>query len=245
MFYISDLSSVIGSHIQPRKPQIITVRSKQHFFIRFSFLRALSSVSIPKSIWKMKFGKELVAQMVPEWQETYMNYSYLKSLIKTIQHSKHGNKPHPHHHRLTLYSAFAGLTRSLHHQQPVSHCSDIEDQSIHVHAVESNGGSHESYKTTFLMADEEGGGLELEYFRSLDDEFNKVERFYREKVAEVMKEASVLNKQMDALIAFRIKVDNPQRLFDLSAEITRLASDVAASTTQLSTSAPKQASATS
>ena len=40
----------------------------------------------------------------------------------------------------------------------------------------------------------------------------------------------MLNKQMDALIAFRIKVENPQGWFDRSVEMTRLASDVAAST---------------
>ena len=45
-----------------------------------------------------------------------------------------------------------------------------------------------------------------------------------------MKEAAMLNKQMDALIAFRIKVENPQGWFDRSVEMTRLASDVAAST---------------
>ncbi|KAL6187726.1 hypothetical protein ACLB2K_039121 [Fragaria x ananassa] len=191
----------------------------------------------------MKFGKEFVAQMVPEWQEAYMNYSYLKSLIKIIQHSKHRNKPHPQHHRLSLYSAFAGLTRSRHHQEPTSPSSDIENQAILVHAVRSDGGSHESYETTFLMAAEEGGVMELEYFRRADDEFNKVEKFFRGKVAEVMKEASALNKQMDALIAFRIKVENPQRLFDWSCEMTRPASDVAASTAQLAASIPRGAKA--
>lgn len=87
--------------------------------------------------------------------------------------------------------------------------------------------------------------MELEYFRRADDEFNKVDKFYRGKVEEVMKEASVLNKQMDALIAFRIKVENPERLFDWSGEMTRLASDVAASTAQLAASTPKGAKASS
>ncbi|XP_050373010.1 phosphate transporter PHO1 homolog 3-like [Argentina anserina] len=192
----------------------------------------------------MKFGKEFLAQQVPEWQDAYMNYSYLKSLIKIIQHSKHKNKPHPHHHRLTLYSAFAGLTRSRHHQEPTSPSADIENQAILVHAVSSDGEPHESYETTFLMASDEGGVMELEYFRRADDEFNKVQKFYRGKVAEVMKEASLLNKQMDALIAFRIKVENPQRLFDWNVEMTRLASDIAVSTTsQLATSAPTGAKA--
>ncbi|XP_050373009.1 phosphate transporter PHO1 homolog 3-like [Argentina anserina] len=202
----------------------------------------------------MKFGKEFAMQMVPEWQEAYMNYSHLKTLIKDIQHSKQRDKPPtpasttaPHHIKrgLTLYRAFSGLTRSRHHQEPISPSLDIENQSILVNPVIPEGSNHESYETTFLMAavDEEDGVLELEYFKKVDDEFNKVEKFYRGKVEEVLKEASVLNKQMDALIAFRIKVENPQRLFDWSGEMTRLASDVAVSTAQLAASTPRGARA--
>lgn len=95
------------------------------------------------------------------------------------------------------------------------------------------------------MAAEEGGVQELEYFRKVDDEFNKVDKFYRSKVDEVMKEAAVLNKQMDAFIAFRIKVENPQRPFNWSVEITRLASDVAASTAALAASTPRGVRASS
>ncbi|KAK7841426.1 phosphate transporter pho1 like protein 5 [Quercus suber] len=46
---------------------------------------------------------------------------------------------------------------------------------------------------------------------------------------------------MDALIAFRIKVENPQGWFDRSVEMTRLASDVAALATALAASTPKGA----
>lgn len=65
------------------------------------------------------------------------------------------------------------------------------------------------YETMFLMSSDEGGEYELVFFRRLDDEFNKVIKFYREKMEEVIKEAEELNKQMDALIALRIKVDKP------------------------------------
>ncbi|GMI99245.1 hypothetical protein like AT3G29060 [Hibiscus trionum] len=51
--------------------------------------------------------------------------------------------------------------------------------------------------------------FELLFFRRLDDEFNKVLRFYKKKVEEVMMEADELSKQMNALIALRITVDNP------------------------------------
>ncbi|KAM0980073.1 hypothetical protein EV1_015656 [Malus domestica] len=129
--------------------------------------------------------------------------------------------------RLTLYRAFSGLTKSRHTQQPInpSSTSDIESQAILVNSVNEN--VSESYQMTFLMAAEKGGVQELEYFKRLDDEFNKVDKFYRSKVDKVMKEVAVLNKQMDALITFRIKVENPQRMFDWSREMTRHASDAA------------------
>ncbi|PQM35298.1 phosphate transporter PHO1 homolog 3 [Prunus yedoensis var. nudiflora] len=196
----------------------------------------------------MKFGKEFVTQMVPEWQQAYMDYDYLKSLLKEIQRFKQRHKPPPaattpRSRRLTLYRAFSGLmSQSPHSQQPNRTSSasplDIESQAILVNSVRRDGSK--SYQTTFLMAAEEGGVQELEYFRKVDDEFNKVDKFYRSKVDEVMKEAAVLNKQMDAFIAFRMKVENPQRLFDWSVEITRLASDVAASTAALAASTPTE-----
>lgn len=61
----------------------------------------------------------------------------------------------------------------------------------------------------FLMAAEEGGEYELIYFKRLDDEFNKVVKFYKSKVEEVVKEAVELNKQMDAFIAFVSRSKSP------------------------------------
>nr|KJB60779.1 hypothetical protein B456_009G325300 [Gossypium raimondii] len=184
----------------------------------------------------MKFGKEFASQMVPEWQDAYMDYEYLKTLLKEIQSFKHRTKPPSTglKRKLTLYRAFSGLTQKNHRNptSPSSASPDIESQPILVNSVQRNGS--ESYETTFLMSSDEGGEYELVYFRRLDDELNKVNKFYKDKVEEVMKEANVLNKQMDALIAFRIKVENPPVNFDRSVEMTRLASDIAVSTASLS-----------
>ncbi|KAM4089564.1 hypothetical protein ACB094_07G162700 [Castanea mollissima] len=194
----------------------------------------------------MKFGKEFTAQMVPEWQEAHMDYNQLKSLLKEIQRFKQRTKPPATpaglKRKLTLYRAFSGLTQRYNHPtSPSSASDDIESQAILVNSV--NHGGSQSYQTTFLMSSDEGGEYELVYFRRLDDEFNKVNKFYKAKVEEVMKEAAMLNKQMDALIAFRIKVENPQGWFDRSVEMTRLASDVAASAAALAASTPKGARA--
>jgi hypothetical protein len=66
----------------------------------------------------MKFGKEFVSQMVPEWQEAYMNYNSLKSILKGISKFKEKNESEAPmastpkgslKRRLTLYRAFSGL----------------------------------------------------------------------------------------------------------------------------------------
>ncbi|KAJ0095393.1 hypothetical protein Patl1_16794 [Pistacia atlantica] len=195
----------------------------------------------------MKFGKEFSSQMVPEWEKAYVHYDYLKTLLKDIQRFKQRTRPPASpgglKRNLTLYRAFSGLTQWQRHN-PVSpsSASDIESQTILVNSVSKNGGH--SYETTFRMSADEGGEYDLVYFRRLDDEFNKVDRFYKSKVQELLKEAATLNTQMDALIAFRIKVENPPAsFFDRTVEMTRLASDIAASTAELSISTPAGARA--
>uniref|UniRef100_A0A1J3JJ04 Phosphate transporter PHO1-like protein 5 n=1 Tax=Noccaea caerulescens TaxID=107243 RepID=A0A1J3JJ04_NOCCA len=212
----------------------------------------------------MKFGKEFSSQMVPEWHEAYMDYDYLKSLLKDIIKHKHKTNPHGHghhhgeglHRKLTLYRTFSGLLstprrKRQHHGHghghgtgQIGHFSDSDDdieeglKSVTA-PILVNSVSH-GYETTFLMATEEGGEYETVFFRRLDNEFNRVEKFYRGKVDEVMKEAAMLNKQMDALIAFRVKVEHPDGWpwEERTVEMTRLASDVSDSAAAVAASTP-------
>ncbi|KAK8598478.1 hypothetical protein V6N13_094447 [Hibiscus sabdariffa] len=165
----------------------------------------------------MKFGKEFAVQMVQEWQEAYMDYNKLKSMLKDILTFKQQNKPQltmataptatPRgmlKRRASLYRAFSGLTNRY---KPDSSTESHEDEVIVVSSVQE--GAEGRYQTIFLRSGEEGGEFDLQFFRRLDDEFNKVLRFYKKKVEEVTVEANELSKQMNALIALRIKVDNP------------------------------------
>ncbi|KAI3900717.1 hypothetical protein MKW92_003351 [Papaver armeniacum] len=90
---------------------------------------------------------------------------------------------------------------------------------------------HERYETKFLMSDEEGGEYELRFFKKLDEEFNKVNKFYKDKVDQVMNEAAVLTKQMDALIAFRVKIDDTDQ-----AKFEHLCNEIAESAAAFSVS---------
>ncbi|KAL0792609.1 hypothetical protein Bca101_063986 [Brassica carinata] len=121
--------------------------------------------------------------------------------------------------RVSLYRAFSGLTnrvkggsprKSHKHNNPLSskrhyHLFDEdEEQAILINEDETG-----SYNTTFLCSSEEGGEMEVQFFRRLDEEFNKVLRFYKQKVESVMEEADELSRQLNVLIALRVKVENP------------------------------------
>ncbi|XP_020220031.1 phosphate transporter PHO1 homolog 9 [Cajanus cajan] len=158
----------------------------------------------------MKFGKELVSQMVPEWEEAYMDYNSLKATLKHMswfKESKESAAPMAStpkgslKRRLTLYRAFSGLTGT---QRGSPRKSD--DEVILVRAEEGEG-SEGLYQTMFLKSSEEGAEQDLVFFKKLDCEFNKVNSFYKKMVKEMVHEAEELSKQMNVLIALRIKVD--------------------------------------
>ncbi|KAK6913291.1 EXS, C-terminal [Dillenia turbinata] len=166
----------------------------------------------------MKFGKEIASQMVHEWQEAYMNYTNLKQILKEILHFKQRKKDHPLvvnsqstlMRKGSLYTAFSGLTRRYNTFRGSPRRQTNEDEVILVTAGQQQEDGLGGYcQTMFLMSTDEGGEYEVEFFKRLDDELNKVLKFYRKKVEQVMKEAEQLNRQMDAIIAFRIRVENP------------------------------------
>ncbi|CAH2045649.1 unnamed protein product [Thlaspi arvense] len=187
------------------------------------------------SFCKMKFGKDFSLQMVQEWHESYMNYSSLKSQLKDIKFKRINNPPrhgrhhgeglrqkrtlHGHHHGEGLLSTPG--PRSHHHGGhrhrhghgggQIGHFSDSDDdieEGLKPAPIVVQSTIHGN-RTTFLMVAEQGGGYEMEFFRRLDDEFNKVEKFYKDKVKEVKEKYIKLNSQMELLIAFRQKVKVP------------------------------------
>ncbi|RZC80972.1 hypothetical protein C5167_043539, partial [Papaver somniferum] len=176
---------------------------------------------------KMKFGKEHLSQMLPEWKEAYLDYRYLKTLLKDILRFKHkqekeGTQKKSLVRDLTLYRSFSGLHKRKSHD--FINGGDIEDQFIMVKEVKG-ANSNVKYETKFIIPSEDATDQEVVFFNTLDYEFSKVDKFYKDKVEEVMNEVALLNKQMDALIALRIKVENPN--LDMSGAVRELVADVA------------------
>ncbi|KAI7750445.1 hypothetical protein M8C21_004698, partial [Ambrosia artemisiifolia] len=95
----------------------------------------------------MKFGKEFASQMVPEWQEAYMNYTNLKILLKQIlifhrrqtkspeiQMSSRPVKAGSLKRRVSLFRAFSGLTSRYGNTSPRE---NKEDEVILVSAMQT------------------------------------------------------------------------------------------------------------
>ncbi|KAF3444793.1 hypothetical protein FNV43_RR14486 [Rhamnella rubrinervis] len=174
----------------------------------------------------MKFGKEFTSQMVPEWQEAYMDYNFLKAVLKDILRFIQGNPSAPIastpkgtlRRKVSLYRAFSGLT---------NRCRDSprkkEDEAILVSSDQQDG-SEGHHHTLFLTPSGEGDDCKVVFFKRLDNEFDKVVNFYKMKAEEVMEEAEELSKQMDVLIALRLKVEKPVVRLGGGAYLRNLAS---------------------
>ncbi|CAH8275403.1 unnamed protein product [Arabidopsis lyrata] len=177
----------------------------------------------------MRFGKEFVSQMIPEWQEAYIDYAYLKTILQDIQASRRVSDSNNQNSSTPSFAR--NLTRRYNRDALVSENHDIV---VNTATRDEEGLETTAYETTFLKAGEAGGDFEVTFFRNLDREFNKVISFYRLKVEKARTEALALNKQMDALIAFRHKVmdqnqKNPSVFDSVSVDINGLASEVGSS----------------
>ncbi|XP_057839146.2 phosphate transporter PHO1 homolog 9 [Cryptomeria japonica] len=155
----------------------------------------------------MKFGKEFVAQMVHEWHEAYMDYNFLKTMLKDIIRHKARPKPKPIPNainppsggikRAMTFRSFSGLLR----RDSIS-----EEEIIVVKSQEEDG--NDSIETMFSRTAEQGTEYEVLFFKRLDEELNRVNRFYRGRVEEIVKEAAELNKQISSLVACKYIVRN-------------------------------------
>lgn len=154
----------------------------------------------------MTFKKDFKQQMVPEWEKDYMDYEGLKRILKEVKSSKQAANNEHLQHRFSLERAFSGIHMhgSSNHQRE----EDIEDQVIEVKTLELDG-SEELYETNFQMHHEEVGEAEGKFFKKLDEELNKVNTFYKDQVEAAKNEATLLSKQVETLIALRVKVKSP------------------------------------
>ncbi|KAK6242716.1 hypothetical protein SCA6_008105 [Theobroma cacao] len=152
--------------------------------------------------------KRIKKQMVPEWTEAYVDYNVLKSILREILHHKLSKQPATPLKSLQKKLSLRRTLSGLHlHPSNLMNKGDVEDQVTGVDRLQKDD-SGQFYRTEFLGQSGEGGEIEVEFFRTLDEEFNKVNTFYKQKIEAVMDKAALLNKRMDALIALRMRVQS-------------------------------------
>jgi len=109
----------------------------------------------------------------------------LKRILEEILLYKQSRQPltplRSLHHKLTLHRPFNGLNLQ---STDLSSKGDIEDQVIDVNALPQDG-CRKFYTTQFLRESEEGGELEVKFFKKLDEQLNKFNTFYKDKLDEM------------------------------------------------------------
>ncbi|KAK9061790.1 hypothetical protein SSX86_018973 [Deinandra increscens subsp. villosa] len=165
----------------------------------------------------MKFEKEFTAQMVPEWEEAYMNYNFLKTILQEIVSFRrrrlnqtspsYPQRPNSFYRVFSLTNRFGNNNYNDTDSSATAATQLITESEIQ---EEPQPPEWQNYQTMFFRSSGEEAEYELVFFRRLDDEFNKVLCFYKDKVDEVMMEAEELNKQMDALFALKVKISDPR-----------------------------------
>lgn len=158
----------------------------------------------------MKFAKELASKMVQEWQAAYMDYNTLKQVLKNLMifRQQRAAMPPP--------PPAISQRRSSHRGDNVRESSRSNgDSVITVSSVRQEQSTQNYYKNMLQRSMDEGGGFELDFFTKLDDEFNKVVKFYKDKVESVKMEAEELSKSLASL---RNNVDLPDVDQNFAAE---------------------------
>ncbi|MFS8011119.1 putative SPX domain-containing protein [Helianthus anomalus] len=143
-----------------------------------------------------------------------MQYNHLKTILKEIlifrrlkqnQTSPPYQSPQKLSERHSLYRAFSGLTNRVGNYNE-ENSSDTEEVILVSEIQHQEQCMH--YQTMFFRSWEEGAENEIMFFKRLDDEFNKAICFYKRQVDEVVMEAEELNKQMDALFALKVRIND-------------------------------------
>ncbi|TMW86889.1 hypothetical protein EJD97_020744 [Solanum chilense] len=102
------------------------------------------------------------------------------------------------------YGGLKHLLKDINHLNTHHRKVDIENQGSETGKIQRKNSIKLSNGKLFIPA--EMGQNEKSFFEKLDNELEKVDRFYKDKVEDAKGEADELAKQMEALIALRKKV---------------------------------------
>ncbi|MCL7029508.1 hypothetical protein MKW94_029065 [Papaver nudicaule] len=147
----------------------------------------------------VKFSKQFEGQLIPEWKEAFVDYSFLKKDLKKIHLNNNDNVPN----NKTLKNSFFSPLKKL---SLFGHQHRREHGVIQVHKrLASSASKGDLYETELLdqFADTDAA---KEFFSRLDLQLNKVNQFYKAKEKEFMERGGSLEKQMEILVNLKAKL---------------------------------------
>jgi len=167
----------------------------------------------------VKFSKQFEAQLVPEWKEAFVDYWQLKKDVKKLQTVARGGAVVPSpwlhylHQKPPATAHWVMRLPFLH-----SHGNHREPAAIQVHKKLMMDGSidgavaGEVYETGV----ENGAGfVDAEaakaFFQRLDQQLNKVNRFYERKEGEFLERGESLRRQLQILIELKAAITQQQQ----------------------------------
>uniref|UniRef100_A0ACD5VA82 Uncharacterized protein n=1 Tax=Avena sativa TaxID=4498 RepID=A0ACD5VA82_AVESA len=167
----------------------------------------------------VKFSKQFEGQLVPEWKEAFVDYWQLKKDIKNLQvvAGEGSNKAAPPPSQWQGPAAASHWVMRLPFLNPHGHHK--ENGIIQVHRKLASSGNDgaiigEVYETVVL--DTAGfTGTEAEaasaFFQRLDEQLNKVNRFYERKEREFLERGESLRRQLQILVELKAAVTEARR----------------------------------
>ncbi|XP_047076671.1 phosphate transporter PHO1-3-like [Lolium rigidum] len=173
----------------------------------------------------VKFSKQFEGQLVPEWKEAFVDYWQLKKDIKNLQVAtgEGGDKAAAPPSQWQAPAAASHWVMRLPFLNPHGH--QKENSVIQVHRKLASSGNDgavvgEVYETVVL--DTAGfAGAEAEaasaFFQRLDEQLNKVNRFYERKEREFLDRGESLRRQLQILVELKAAVTEARRRAGSSA----------------------------
>ncbi|KAE9615432.1 hypothetical protein Lal_00048455 [Lupinus albus] len=148
----------------------------------------------------VKFSKQFEGQLISEWKEAFVDYLKLKKGLKNIHLSNDTNNISNKHQSSYVPKSIISSLRnySLFSNQHREH------GPIQVHKkLASSTISGDMYETEMLEQFGETDATTKEFFACLDQQLNKVNKFYRTKEEEFMERGDSLKKQMEILFELK------------------------------------------
>ncbi|CAL0313058.1 unnamed protein product [Lupinus luteus] len=145
----------------------------------------------------VKFSKQFEGQLIPEWKEAFVDYWQLKKDLKRLINLPHNSNNFSNKNQSSFVpkSLFSSLKKCF----LFGHQQHREHRPIQIHRKFASTTSKEDMYETELLDQFGDNDVTKELFTCLDEQLNKVNKFYRAKEKEFMERGESLKKQMDIL----------------------------------------------